>query len=61
MPRELLDKPASTSIKIDGETENLDRESGEGFLTPEDFEKLIYEDSIAEKTIFLVGEVGGKL
>jgi len=38
-------------IKIDGETENLDRESGEGLLTPEDFEKLIYEDSIAKKTI----------
>ena len=48
-------------IKIDGETENLDRESGEGLLTPEDFEKLIYEDSIAKKTIFLVAEVEGKI
>lgn len=48
-------------IKIDGETENLDRESGEGLLTPEDFEKLIYEDSIAEKTLFLVAEVEGKI
>ena len=48
-------------VKIDGETENLDRESGEGLLTPEDFEKLIYEDSIAEKTIFLVAEVEGKI
>ena len=36
-------------VKIDGETENLDRESGEGLLTPIDFEKLIYEDSIAGK------------
>ncbi|MBZ9621443.1 GNAT family N-acetyltransferase [Clostridium sp. FP2] len=48
-------------IKIDGETENLDRESGEGLLTPEDFEKLIYEDSIANKNIFLVAEVEGKI
>lgn len=48
-------------VKIDGETENLDRESGEGLLTPEDFEKLIYEDSVAEKTLFLVAEVEGMI
>lgn len=48
-------------IKIDGETENLDREPGEDLLTPEDFEKLIYEDSIAEKNIFLLAEVKGKV
>lgn len=48
-------------VKIDGQTENLDRESGEGLLTPEDFEKLIYEDSIAEKTLFLVAEVEGEI
>lgn len=48
-------------IKIDGETEYLDREPGEGILSPEDFEKLIYEDSIAEKTMFLVAEVEGKI
>lgn len=48
-------------VKIDGETEYLDRESGEGLLTPENFEKLIYEDSIAEKTLFLVVEVEGKI
>ena len=48
-------------VKIDGETENLDREPGEGLLTPEDFEKLIYEDRVAERTIFLVAEVEGKI
>ncbi|EGW40918.1 GNAT family N-acetyltransferase [Desulfosporosinus sp. OT] len=48
-------------VKIDGETEYLDRESGEGLLTPEDFEKLIYEDSITEKSVFLVAEVEGKI
>ena len=48
-------------VKIDGETEYLDRESGEGFLTPEDFEKVIYEDRIAKRTLFLVSEVKGKI
>ncbi len=48
-------------VKIDGETEYLDREPGEDLLTPEDFEKLIYKDSIGEKTIFLVAEVEGKI
>lgn len=48
-------------IKIDGETENLDREPGEGTLKPEDFEKIIYDDLVGEKTIFLVAEVGGKI
>jgi len=48
-------------LKIDGETENLDRESGEGFLSKEDFQRIISEDSIAERNIFLVSEVEGKI
>ena len=48
-------------VKIDGETENLDRESGEGILTPEAFKNLIYEDSIAIKTLFLIAEVEGTI
>lgn len=48
-------------IEIDGETENLDREPGEDLLAPEDFEKLIFEDGVAEKNIFLVAEVEGKI
>lgn len=48
-------------VKIDGETEYLDREAGEGLLTPEDFEKLICEDLIDVKTLFLVAEVEGKI
>lgn len=48
-------------VGIDEETENLDREPGEGLLDPGDFEKLIYEDSIAGKTMFLVAEVEGKI
>lgn len=37
---------------MDGETENLDRESDEDILTPKDFEKLMNEDSIAENLYF---------
>ena len=48
-------------VDIDGETEYLDRESGEDLLTAEDFEKLIYEDSIAKNTLFLIAEVEGKI
>ncbi len=48
-------------VQIDGETENLDREAGEGLLTQEDFENLIYEDSIAERNLFLVAEVNRKI
>lgn len=48
-------------VKIDGETENLDRESGEGLITSQGFEDLIYEDSIADRTLFLVAEVDGKI
>lgn len=48
-------------VTIDSETENLDREPGECLLTVEDFEKLIYEDSIAEKNMFLVAEVEGRI
>jgi len=48
-------------VKIDGETENLDRESGEALLTSEDFEKIIYEDNISKTTVFLVAEVNGKI
>ena len=48
-------------VKIDGETEYLDREAGEGLLTSEDFEKVIYEDRLAERTLFLVAEVKGKI
>lgn len=47
--------------QIDEETEYLDREPGEGLLSPKDFEKLIYEDSIAEKNLFLVSEVEGEI
>ncbi|ERI92332.1 acetyltransferase, GNAT family [Clostridiales bacterium oral taxon 876 str. F0540] len=48
-------------VKIDGETENLDREPGENLLTSEDFEKIILEDAEAERSIFLIAEAEGKI
>jgi RimJ/RimL family protein N-acetyltransferase len=48
-------------VKIDGETEFLDREAGEDFLSPEDFEKIISQDLLAEASLFLVAEVEGKI
>lgn len=52
---------AKLRIKIDGETENLDREPGEGLLNREDFEKLIEADAKSSRNIFLVVEVNGKI
>lgn len=48
-------------VKIDGETEYLDREAGEAYLSPKDFEILINEDLISEKHLFLVAEAEGKI
>ncbi|WP_124065089.1 GNAT family N-acetyltransferase [Clostridium sp. E02] len=48
-------------LLIDGETENMDRESGEGCFDEEKFKELIKEDSKAENHIFLVVEVEGVL
>lgn len=48
-------------LQIDGETENLDREPGEGYLSAEDFAELIKRDSIKERNLFLVAEVNGKI
>ena len=48
-------------VRIDGETEFLDREPGEDLLTPEDFAELILEDTSVAGALFLVAEVEGKL
>jgi RimJ/RimL family protein N-acetyltransferase len=48
-------------VKIDGETQNLDREPGEGYLSPKEFEDLIKDDNEAEKNLFLVAEVDGRI
>ncbi len=49
-------------LQIDGETENLDREPGEGYLGKEDFKEIIENDSTAANHLFLVAETEeGKL
>lgn len=54
-------KLSELRVKIDGETEYLDRELGEGLLTPEEFKKIISEDSMEKKSLFLIAEVEGKI
>ena len=48
-------------VKIDGETEYLDREAGEDFLGPEDCERIIIEDLLSASSLFLIAEVEGKI
>lgn len=48
-------------LQIDGETEYLDREQGEGFIDANGFEELIKSDTKKEKNLFLVAEVDGRL
>ncbi|MDE5053126.1 GNAT family N-acetyltransferase [Niallia taxi] len=48
-------------LQIDGETENLDRVKGEGYLDEQAFIKVIARDSNAKNNLFLVVESKGKL
>lgn len=48
-------------LKIDGETEYLDREPGEAFLDEKAFEALIEEDTKQSRHLFLVAAIEGKI
>lgn len=48
-------------LQIDGETENMDRESGEAFIDQSGFEDIIKSDSEHPRTIFLVVEVEDRI
>lgn len=48
-------------LKIDGETEYLDREPGEAFLDEKAFEALIQEDTKQSRHLFLVADIEGKI
>lgn len=48
-------------LQIDGETENLDREKGEGYLDGQAFLKVIEKDIHVKNNLFLVAETKGKL
>lgn len=48
-------------LKIDGETENLDRVKGEAYINEEGFKDIIKNDLESLNNIFLVAEVNGTL
>lgn len=48
-------------VQIDSETENLDREPGEGFIDVSSFEQLIIADTENPRNLFLVAVVNDRL
>lgn len=48
-------------VQIDGETENMDREAGEGFIDREGFQEIIKTDSEERKNLFLIAEVHNRI
>ncbi|WP_438434192.1 GNAT family N-acetyltransferase [Gorillibacterium sp. sgz500922] len=52
---------AQVRLQIDGETENMDRESGEAYLDPSGFEALIVQDTVLERNLFLIAEANGRI
>ena len=48
-------------LQIDGETENMDRERGEGFLDEAAFRELVRADSESERNLFLVAVANGRI
>ncbi|MFS0637336.1 GNAT family N-acetyltransferase [Mesobacillus foraminis] len=48
-------------LKLDGETENFDREKGEGYIDESGFRRIIHEDAECNHHLFLVAEVHGKI
>lgn len=48
-------------LKIDGETEHMDREQGEGFIDEQGFRELIDSDSRLPRNLFLVAETKGSI
>lgn len=57
------DAPALSALRvqIDGETENMDRESGEAYLDPESFARIIQTDAERPRNLFLVAAVAGRI
>lgn len=48
-------------FQIDGETENLDREKGEGFIDEPGFEELIHTDTVSSRNLFLVAAIDSRI
>ncbi len=60
---QLQDAPQLSAIRpiIDGETEFMDREKGEAFITPEGFRTIIQTDEETPNHLFLVAETDGEI
>ena len=54
-------KLAEVRVEIDGETENMDREKGEGYIDEGGFKQLIKRDIDSLHNLFLVCEVNGRI
>lgn len=48
-------------VKIDGETDNLDREQGEAFIDTAGFEQIIHTDIEQPRNLFLVAVVDDRI
>ncbi|SFG82311.1 Protein N-acetyltransferase, RimJ/RimL family [Priestia megaterium] len=48
-------------VQLDGETENLDREPGEGYMDKANFEVLIQRDAESKRNLFLVAVVHNEI
>ncbi|MGE8000018.1 N-acetyltransferase family protein [Lysinibacillus sp. NPDC093190] len=48
-------------LQLDGETENFDREQGEGFIDTKGFETIIKEDSESPRNLCLVAVVDNRI
>lgn len=48
-------------LQLDGETENFDREPGEGFIDKQGFEKIIQEDIESPRNLCLVAVVDNRI
>ncbi|MGG0463709.1 N-acetyltransferase family protein [Priestia aryabhattai] len=55
------DELSHLRVQLDGETENLDREPGEGYMDKLSFEKLIQRDEESKRNLFLVAVVHNKI
>ncbi|MHA7963235.1 GNAT family N-acetyltransferase [Paenibacillus sp. CAU 1782] len=54
-------KLSELRLQIDGETENMDREQGEGIIDEAGFQRLIEADTNHPRHLFLVADLDGKL
>lgn len=48
-------------LQMDGETEFMDREKGEGYIDPAGFEHIIRADTEGERNLFLVAEAHNRI